>query len=423
MDYREQRQIVQLLRNELLPALGCTEPIAIAYAAAVGRRILGAVPEHVDAYMSGNIVKNVKCVVVPNSGGCRGIEVAVALGLAGGDDAKNLEVISEVNDEQRRQMHGLLKAGIIRVELLDSELTLDMILELKKGEDFVKIRIAQTHLNIVYLEKNGDVIIDTRVSGQKKTEANVISAEEILEFADSCPLEDVRPILEHQIACNKAISKEGMDSNWGARIGQTIQEGDSGIRARMIAAAAAGSDARMNGCELPVVINSGSGNQGITVCMPVVTYAEAAGASEQQLFRALLVSNLLAICQKKHIGSLSAYCGAVSAGCAAAAGVAYLKGLSHEVVLSTFSNGLDIASGVVCDGASASCAGKIAVGIFAGLLGMDMAEKNRNIFPGDGIVGKSIDETISNVGRIARDGMKETDREILQIMLNNSERK
>lgn len=420
MDYKEHQQIVHLLRNELIPALGCTEPIAIAYAAAVGRRVLGTMPEHVTAYMSGNIVKNVKCVVVPNSGGCRGIEVAVALGLAGGDDAKKLEVISEVNDEQRRQMHEFLNAGIIQVELLDSDVTLDIILELKKEDNFVKIRIAETHLNIVHLEKNGNIIIDTGVSSQKKSEIKAISAGEILDFADTCPLDDVRPILTHQIACNKAIAKEGLDNDWGACIGQTIQKEDSSIRAKMIAVAAAGSDARMNGCELPVVINSGSGNQGITVSMPVVTYAEAVGASEEQLFRALLISNLLAICQKKHIGSLSAYCGAVSAGCAAAAGVAYLKGLSHEAVLSTFSNGLDIASGVICDGASASCAGKIAIGVFAGLLGMDMAEKNRNILPGDGIVGESVDKTISHVGLVARDGMKETDRVILQIMLNNN---
>ncbi len=417
MKDRERHRFVRMLQEELIPALGCTEPIAIAYAAAVGRRTLGGMPERVDAYVSGNIVKNAKCVVVPNSGGCCGIEAAVALGLAGGDDTKELEVISGITKEQCREMHEIMAAEIIGVALLETEDTLDIVLELKRGADRVKVRIARSHLNIVCLEKNGNAIICKAESNQERVEAGKISAWEILDFADTCPLEEVRPILKRQIACNRAISKEGLSGEWGACIGQTVRGGD--IRMEMIAAAAAGSDARMDGCELPVVINSGSGNQGITACMPVVTYAEATGADEERLFRALLVSNLLAICQKKQIGSLSAYCGAVSAGCAAAAGVAYLKGLSHEEVLNTFSNGLDIASGVVCDGASASCAGKIAVGVFAGLLGLDMAERRRNILPGDGIVGKDADETIAHVGRIARDGMRETDREILQIMLDN----
>lgn len=422
MEAMEQRYFIQLLQRELIPALGCTEPIAIAYAAAAGRRVLGGVPERVDAYVSGNIVKNVKCVVVPNSGGRRGIEVAVALGLAGGDDSRKLEVIAGVTDEHRRQMQRLLDDGVVHVELLDSEAALDIVLELKRGPDTVRIRIAETHLNVVYLAKNGEVLVDSPAAAAESPAETPLCAGKILEFADTCPLEEVRPVLEYQIACNKAISKEGLTNPWGASIGQTIREGDDGVRARAIAAAAAGSDARMNGCELPVVINSGSGNQGITVCMPVVTYAEEIRAGEERMLRALVVSNLLAICQKKQIGSLSAYCGAVSAGCAAAAGVAYLSGLPHRLVLDTFSNGLDMVSGVVCDGASASCAGKIAIGVFAGLMGMDMARKNRNILPGDGIVGGSVDETIAHVGRVARNGMKETDREILHIMLHNCER-
>ena len=319
MKDRERHRFVRMLQEELIPALGCTEPIAIAYAAAVGRRTLGGMPERVDAYVSGNIVKNAKCVVVPNSGGCRGIEAAVALGLAGGDDTKELEVISGITKEQCREVHEIMAAEIIGVALLDTEDTLDIILELKRGADRVKVRIARSHLNIVCLEKNGNAIICKAESNQERVEAGKISAWEILDFADTCPLEEVRPILKRQIACNRAISKEGLSGEWGACIGQTVRGGD--IRMEMIAAAAAGSDARMDGCELPVVINSGSGNQGITACMPVVTYAEATGADEERLFRALLVSNLLAICQKKQIGSLSAYCGAVSAGCAAAAGV------------------------------------------------------------------------------------------------------
>lgn len=418
MERNMQEKYMRLLREELVPALGCTEPIAIAYAAAVGRRVLGAIPEHVRACMSGNIVKNVKCVVVPNSGGCRGIETAVALGIAGGDDSKELEVLSGVTETQRQQMRRLLDAGVIEVALSDSDIPLDILLEMERGADHVRVRIAETHLNVVCLEKNGETIVNVPVTDNGARGQETLSAREILEFADTCPLEEVRSLLEEQIACNTAISDEGLNNPWGACIGQTILEGEGSVQARAAAAAAAGSDARMSGCELPVVINSGSGNQGITVCMPVVTYARELGVSHEVLLRALLVSNLLAICQKKRIGSLSAYCGAVSAGCAAAAGVAYLHGLCHQEILDTFSNGLDIASGVVCDGASASCAGKIAVGVYAGLLGMDMARRQRSIQPGDGIVGECVDDTIAHVGTIAREGMKTTDREILQIMLS-----
>ena len=419
MEQAAQEKLIRLLHEELIAALGCTEPIAIAYGAALGRRVLGAMPERVVGHMSGNIIKNVKCVIVPNSGGRRGVDVAIALGLAGGNDSKKLEVISDITDSQRRLMEELLKAGGIRVELAKSDIPLDINLDLYRGHDHVTVRIAYSHLNVVYLSKNEEVLVHTPIDKQSAQIQGAISCEQVLEFADTCPLNAVEQLLDRQVACNLAIAKEGLQNGWGSCVGQTVQEVCPEIWGQAIAASAAGSDARMNGCELPVVINSGSGNQGITVSMPVVVYAKYLGSSHEQLLRALLVSNLLAISQKKHIGSLSAYCGAVSAGCAAAAGVAYLKGASHEVVLETFTNGLDIASGVICDGASSSCAGKIAVGIFSGFLGLSLAERRRSFEPEDGIVGACADDTVEHIGRIARIGMKQTDREILKIMLES----
>ena len=425
MEQAEQEKLIQLLHEELITALGCTEPIAIAYGAALGRRILGAMPERVVGRMSGNIVKNVKCVVVPNSGGRRGVEAAIALGLAGGEDSKKLEVISNVTDMQRREMEKLLQIGEIHVELAESDIPLDISLDLYHGPDHVAVRIAHSHLNVVYLARNGEVLIHIPVDGvstQDQVKA-AMTAEQILEFADTCPLKEVEQLLDRQMDCNLAIAAEGLQNDWGSCIGQTILASYPEVWGEAIAAAAAGSDARMNGCERPVVINSGSGNQGITVSVPVAVYAKHLGSSRAQTLRALLISNLLAIYQKKCIGSLSAYCGAVSAGCAAAAGIAYLKGASRQVILETFSNGLDLASGVICDGASSSCAGKIAVGIFAGLLGLHTAEKQRSFQPEDGIIGASVDDTVAHIGRIARVGMKQTDREILKIMLENQKNK
>ena len=403
MDRKTEDFFVELLHRELIPAMGCTEPIAIAYAAALGRRILGGVPDAVEGYMSGNIVKNVKCVVVPNSCGKRGMDVAIALGLAGGDDGQDLEVIADVTEEQREEMCRILERNIIRLELSDSTIPLDITLVLHRGSDTVEVRIAESHLNVVYLRKNDEVLVDKQVENAAEAPAAVvIHVKDVLRFADECPLERVSEVLDHQIRCNTAISQEGLKNKWGSCVGQTMMESDSSIRTRAVAAAAAGSDARMNGCELPVI-----------------TYAAELNKTHEELLRALIVSNLMAITQKKQIGSLSAYCGAVSAAAAAAAGLAKLFGESDECIIASYSNALTIASGIVCDGASASCAGKIATGLYAGMLGIDMARKNRSFPPSDGIVGHSIDETIANVGTIARVGMKETDRRILQIMLEN----
>lgn len=417
MEQKEMEEYTAILRKELIPAMGCTEPISIAYAAAVARRLMGRMPDRVEGHLSGNIVKNVKCVIVPNSGGQKGINVAIALGLAAGDPDKKLEVISDVDDSGRERMQALLRRGIITSDLSESDIPLDIELKLTAGEDTVVIRIAETHLNIVHLEKNGHILTDKPVSRAPSAHCD-LTAEKILDYARDCPLEEVEDLLDRQIRYNEAISREGLSSPWGSCIGQTILEGSGDVRARAAAWAAAGSDARMNGCELPVVINSGSGNQGITVCLPVLAYARELHSPREKMLRALLVSNLLAIYQKKEIGSLSAYCGAVSAACGSAAGIAYLRGFPRKVILDTFSNGLAIASGVVCDGASASCAGKIAVGVFSGLLGMDLACRECSLLPGDGIVGSDIDNTVSHVAAIARDGMQETDRKILQIMMN-----
>ena len=420
MDKHKQDYFVSLLKKELIPAMGCTEPIAIAYAAALGRRILGGMPDAVEGYMSGNIVKNVKCVIVPNSGGRSGMNVAVALGLAAGDDSLALEVISRATDEQREEMRRILEKNIIQIHLSNSVIPLDILLLLRRGADTVTVRIADTHLNVVHLQRNDEILIHKELDDTSlPVISEVIMVEDILQFAAECPLEPVEELLETQIRCNTAIAEEGLRNPWGSCVGQTMVESDTSLRTRAAAAAAAGSDARMNGCELPVVINSGSGNQGLTVSLPLIVYAKEMHSSHEDLLRALIVSNLMAICQKKQIGSLSAYCGAVSAAAAAAAGLARLMGESDRVVMESYSNALDMASGIVCDGASASCSGKIATGIYAGMLGIDMAKKKRSFNPADGIVGQTTNDTIAHVGTIARVGMKETDREILHIMLKN----
>ena len=420
MDKNSHAYFIQLLRRELIPAMGCTEPIAIAYAAALGKRILGDMPESVEGYMSGNIVKNVKCVIVPNSGGRSGIDVAVALGLAAGDDSLKLEVVSQATDEQREVMCQILEEKSIHIRLSESEIPLDIQLVLRKGADSVTVRIAQTHLNVVLLQRNDEVLIRKELNNDTHpVNTDVIVVDDILQFADECPLELIEDVLDMQIRCNSAIAQEGLTNSWGSCVGQTMLESDSSIRTRAAAAAAAGSDARMNGCEMPVVINSGSGNQGLTVSLPLIVYARELGKRHEELLRALLVSNLMAICQKKRIGSLSAYCGAISAAAAAAAGLAKLRGENNQCIVEAYSNALDMASGIICDGASASCAAKIAIGIYSALLGVDIAKQKRSFQPSDGIVGHSVDDTIAHVATIARVGMKQTDREILHIMLKD----
>ena len=415
---------VNIMKEELAPAMGCTEPISLAFAAAKAREVLGCMPKRVHIEASGNIIKNVKSVVVPNTGGRRGMEIAAAAGIIAGKPEKELEVIAEATEEQKEEMDRFAKSGAITVSLAKSDLKFDIVVRMSAGEESAVCRVAVNHTNIVYLEKNGKALIDL---GEPKSNFDgmssgreLLNVKDIVEFADTVDLEDVRPLLERQVKYNSAIAQEGLRGNYGAKVGSTLLKccGDS-VRIRARAYAAAGSDARMNGCELPVVINSGSGNQGITSTMPVVIYAKELGVSEEKLFRALIVSDLITDHQKTYIGVLSAYCGAMTAGVGAACGVAYLYGENAEMIGNVLINGTATLSGVICDGAKASCASKIATAVEMGLLGYDMAKNGQVLQAGDGIVGATVEETIRNVGRLADEGMRDTDKTILHIMVGS----
>lgn len=414
---------VKLLHEELVPAMGCTEPIAIAYASALARDTLGATPDRIEVQASGNLIKNVKSVVVPNTNGLKGIEAAVAAGVVAGNAGKALEVISEVSDEQKAQILAMVEKNICKVSLLDSGLVLDLIVTLYKGEDQARVRIINSHTNVVLVEKNGTVLqekpVDTTSSiGEISPEKQMLTIHDIVEFARTVNLDDVREVLTRQINYNTAICEEGLRNNYGGNVGKVLmREFGSSVSVRCKAKAAAGSDARMGGCELPVVINSGSGNQGITVCVPVVEYARELGTDDDTLLRALVISNLVAIHQKAGIGSLSAYCGAISAAAAAGAAIAFLLGGGEYEIEHTIVNCLAVSSGVVCDGAKASCAGKIAIGLDAALLGYLMIKNQQQFRGGDGILKKGVEATIGVVGRLGKDGMRETDKEILHIMI------
>jgi len=417
------RQFVSILEEELRPAMGCTEPIALAYAGAKGAELLGDLPERIEVEVSGNIIKNVKSVVVPNTGGLRGIAAAVCAGVVAGQPQKELEVISTVTDEQRSALRQFMSEVEVDIRPSQAELIFDIHLILHRGADTAEVRIVNHHTNLVYLRRNGEVLLDLPVeesSEDNLTDKSCLSIQRIVEFADALDVEDVRHCVGRQIEYNMAIAKAGLEGNWGANIGSVIlaQQGKS-LEKRACAYAAAGSDARMSGCEKPVIILSGSGNQGITACVPVVIVARDMGASEEDLIRAVVVSDLVTIHQKTGIGRLSAYCGAISAGCGAGAGIAYLRGGREHAVAHTVVNGIAILSGTICDGAKPSCAAKIAAAVDAGILGYDMYLENQQFYGGDGIVTKGVDRTVTNVGRLAREGMRDTDRTILEIMLND----
>ncbi len=412
---------VQILKEELIPAMGCTEPIALAYGAAVARELLGELPERVQVKASGSIIKNVKSVIVPNTGHLKGIPAAAAAGIVAGDASKELEVIADVTEEQAGEIAEFLQQVPITVEHIEDGLTFDIVVTVFKGQDEATVRIANFHTNIVYKEKNGQVLLNVPVQDESEeglTDRSILNMEGIWDFANSVDVEDVREILEQQIQYNMAIAEEGLHGNYGANIGRVLIEtyGDD-VRTRAKAMAAAGSDARMNGCELPVVINSGSGNQGITASVPVMVYAKELGVSHEKLLRALVLSNLTAIHQKTGIGRLSAYCGAVNAGAGAGAGIAYLCGGGYEEVVHTVVNALAVVSGIVCDGAKASCAAKIASAVDAGILGYNMYIRGQQFYGGDGIVTKGVERTIRNVGRLGKEGMKETNEEIIRMMI------
>ena len=411
---------LEILRSELIPAMGCTEPIAVAYAASRARDLLGARPERVTVGVSGSIIKNVKSVVVPNTGHMRGIEAAACAGIVAGRTERVLEVLAGVTPAQIGEIRAYREQTPVEVKHIEQGLIFDIVLEVSAGEHSAAVRIAASHTNIVHEEKDGVVLLDRPIveaaGGQADT--GLLTMEAIWDFAMTAELEDVREVLDRQIAYNTAISREGLDGQYGANIDSVLLSayGD-GVANRAKAAAAAGSDARMNGCEMPVVINSGSGNQGITVSVPVVEYARALGATQEQLYRALLLSNLTAIHQKAFIGRLSAYCGAVNAGAGAGCGIAYLRGADYEGVVHTLVNALAIVSGIICDGAKASCAAKIASAVDAGILGYDMYLRGQQFYAGDGIVGKGVEANIVNVGRLGKDGMRETNNAIIDIMI------
>lgn len=413
---------VKILEEELKPAMGCTEPIALAYAAAKAREVLGKIPDKVYVEASGSIIKNVKSVIVPNTDYLKGIPAAAAAGIIAGKPEKELEVIAEVSADEIRKMREFLSTAEIIVEHVDNGITFDIIITVSKGDEYAKVRIANYHTNIVLIEKNGEILEKTEVMGETEeglTDRSILNMKDIWEFSQIADIEDVKEVLDRQIAYNTAIAEEGLRGDYGANIGSVLLDTyGQDVRTRAKAKAAAGSDARMNGCELPVIINSGSGNQGITCSVPVLEYAQELKSGDEKMYRALTLSNLVAIHQKTGIGRLSAYCGAVSAGAAAGAGIAYLCGGGYEEIIHTVVNALAIVSGIVCDGAKASCAAKIASSVDAGILGYNMYIRGQEFHGGDGIVTRGVEATIRNIGRLGKEGMKETNEEIIKIMID-----
>jgi L-cysteine desulfidase len=416
---------VNILKHELVPALGCTEPIAIAYASAKAVQVLGEFPEHIELSCSGNIIKNVKGVTVPNSGGLRGIEIAAILGAVGGNADRELEVLDAVNEADIARTRELAEQGMCSCSLAEDVPKLYIVAKAIKGDSFAEVTIVNHHTNITRIVRNEEVLFDRPVEAESE-EAGVdrskLTVKDILEFADAVKMGDVEEVIARQVELNSAIAQEGLDNNYGAQIGKTLMHvwGKS-VSTRACARAAAGSDARMGGCSLPVVINSGSGNQGMTVSLPVIAYAEEWEVSREKMYRALVVSNLIAIHQKQYIGSLSAYCGAVSAACGAGAGITYLYGGSYEQVSLTIINTLGNVGGIVCDGAKSSCAAKIASSVEAAIMAFHMSMQNKSFLPGEGIIQGDIEETIKTMGYIGRVGMRATDTEILNVMIDRAD--
>ena len=410
---------VQILQKELIPALGCTEPIAIAYAGAVARNVLGKLPTRLDVQCSGNIIKNVMAVTVPNSGGRRGVEAAAILGAIGGDPDKELSVLEGVSDADRALMEEYLGRDCCKVSLIEGQDNLHIIVTLQAEKDTSLVEIKGSHLHIVRIEDNGEVVFAQDEHARSSVDKSLLNLRDIVLFADAVTIDDIRAVIDRQIDYNSAIAKEGLLNPYGAQIGRILmQHGDrKDVRVRAKAAASAGSDARMNGSTLPVVINSGSGNQGITVSVPVIEYAQALGSGKERLRRALVLSNLVALLQKRNIGNLSAFCGAVCAAAGAGCGIAYLERQSFDVIAMTITNTLAIAGGIVCDGAKASCAGKIAESLDTAILGYTMAKNGVAFQAGEGLVKTDVESTICSVCRMGRVGMASTDVEILNIML------
>ena len=427
MEQKLYEAYVNILKEELLPAMGCTEPIAVAYASALARKTLGSVPASVDVHVSPNIIKNVKSVVVPHTGGLRGIEAAVAAGIVAGNEEKELEVLSFVTPEQISDMHQYLSTTPITVNASDNGYIFDIQVRCFSNKHSSFVQISGSHTNVIHIEKDGNIILHSdyeETQSAEQTDRSLLNVKDIVTFADCVQLNDIHDVIERQINFNTAIAKEGLENDWGANIGSVLLAayGDN-VANRAKAWAAAGSDARMSGCELPVVINSGSGNQGMTTSLPVIVYAKELQVSDETLYRALVLANLITTHLKTGIGRLSAYCGVTSAGCGAGAGITYLYGGKAYEISHTIVNAIAINSGMICDGAKASCAAKIASAVEAGLLGMQMQRQNHQFYGGDGIIVKGVENTIQNVGRLARVGMADTDKEIINIMISTPDRK
>lgn len=421
-DHPNYNAYIRILEEELVPAMGCTEPIALAYCAAKARQVLGVLPDRVLIQASGSIIKNVKSVIVPNTNHMKGIPAAAAAGIVAGDASRQLEVIASVTDEQIEEMRAYLERTPITVEHVDNGLTFEIAVTVSCGSDWASVRIVNYHTNIVHIERNGEVLLDIPVDGEGEaglTDRSCLNLKDILDFAESVDIADVKSVLDRQIQYNSAIAEEGLRGNYGSNIGSVLLRtyGDDNVMVRAKAMAAAGSDARMNGCEMPVVINSGSGNQGMTTSLPVIEYAKELKVSDETLYRALTLANLTTIHQKTSIGRLSAFCGAVSAGAGAGAGIAYLMGSDLDGISHTVANAIATTGGIVCDGAKASCASKIATAVEAGILGYNMHVQNQDFQPDDGLVGDTPEETITNIGRLGKEGMKGTNEEIIKIMV------
>lgn len=424
MDKIKYNLFLQILKEELVPAMGCTEPAAIAYAGAKVKSVLDTTGEQAKRALievSGNIVKNVKSVTVPNTCGLKGIEAALAAGISLGKHEKELSVLSEIKEDEAPIVANFLKSFPIEVKRSCSDEIFEIAVSLYSDNHVAYIKLVGDHTNIALLKLDDNLLIENdKALPKKQADRSLLSIESIIEFADSVDLDDVREVIERQIDCNMAIAEEGLKNDYGANIGKVYLSGDpKNVKVRAKAYAAAGSDARMNGCELPVIINSGSGNQGMTTSIPVIVYASHLGIERDVLIRALTLSNLITIHLKTGIGTLSAYCGVISAGAAAACGIVYLRGGKFEAIAHTLVNALASSSGIICDGAKASCAAKIALAVESGLLGMDMYYHDCQFYAGDGIVKQGVEATIKSISRLAYVGMKETDKEIISIMIDD----
>lgn len=417
------KEYLNILKGELVPAMGCTEPISIAFASARAKALLGEVPDKVIVEASGSIIKNVKSVLVPNTGGMKGIAASAAAGIIAGNAEMGLEVLLRVTEEQIENIKEYWQKADIKVKALDGPCVFELILTVMKEGHYAKVHIQDNHTNIILEEIDGKILRKAEKeegsTGDKKYR-DILNLKDIWEFTNIVDLDDIRPTIQRQVEYNTKICEEGMDGNWGANIGKTwIKTYGSHISSIACAMAAAGSDARMNGCSLPVVINSGSGNQGITVSIPVIEYGKEHQVSEEILYRALILANLIGIYQKTKIGTLSAFCGAVSAAAGAGAGISYVTGGNYDEMKHTVVNSLAIASGVICDGAKASCAAKIGISVHTAIMGLNMYRNGQEFCGGDGILTKGADRCIANVGRLAKEGMAETNRKIIDMMMED----